>query len=71
MERQGDGKRMKAFICKECGYADLSSSDSWKVIPPKDDIDAPAEIQCPRCGNGDFFIMQINITDMIKGTGKK
>ena len=62
---------MRLFICKKCGQADLSSSDSWKVVRPKEDIDAPAAILCPKCDGGDFLIMQITITDMLKGMKKK
>ena len=61
---------MKMFVCKGCGYTDLSSSDSWKVVRQKNDMDEPAELLCPKCDNGELLIMQINITVMKRGMGK-
>lgn len=59
---------MKMFICKECGYIDYTSSDTWKVIRQDDDIDASAELKCPKCGNGKFLTMKldVNVSKSIK-----
>jgi len=54
---------MKFFICKTCGYADLTYSDKWKVIRVEDDT----EIVCPKCNGKEFLKMELSIMDLKHG----
>lgn len=49
---------MKILICKNCGYADESSSDVWKVTRPKPEDDAV--LTCPECNGKEFLKLQLS-----------
>ena len=54
---------MKFFICKNCGFHDLSSSENWVVKRNKKD---DAEIECPNCGRKNMLVMKLEVTEIKK-----
>jgi len=52
-----EGNEMKFFVCKKCGYADTTHSNSWKVKRSEED----AELVCLECGEKEFLKIELTI----------
>ncbi len=52
---------MKFYICKNCGFYDLSSSESWVV---KRDEKDDARIECPKCGEKKMLVMKLEVMEV-------
>jgi predicted RNA-binding Zn-ribbon protein involved in translation (DUF1610 family) len=58
MERIWKEKEVRLLICKQCGFADNSSSDNWRVTREDED----SKLLCPACGQDELIKIELKVS---------